>query len=227
MTLVQKEVKAVYKWTVKVRPVQELPFTPWANTILYAPLTSNANDQSWNWNNLTADNSFTYSSSGCYMETANHTWLLTPFNITSGWTWTISFWRKWTPYWSEDQRDIDIYFWSGKRFAWAWFYRQNNTWNCMIGSAWTQNWTLTSNTWQLCTITIDTNSIKVYLNGGLSFTWTISSGTSSYFRFGNEYNLWADRHWRGYMKDIIVENKTWSSTEVNDYYESIKSSYGH
>lgn len=42
------EVKAVYKWTVKVRPVQELPFTPWANTVAYFPLKNDILDHAGN-----------------------------------------------------------------------------------------------------------------------------------------------------------------------------------
>lgn len=68
---------------------------PWAKTIAYYPLTTNANDTSWNNNDLTADSSITYSSNWAYMPNSNYTWMTTPFTRSVSWTTTISMWRKW------------------------------------------------------------------------------------------------------------------------------------
>ena len=53
-------ISKVFLWDTQVRPsYTPWPWQPWANTLVYLPLATNSNDQSWNWNNGT-DTNITY-----------------------------------------------------------------------------------------------------------------------------------------------------------------------
>ena len=105
---------------------------------------------------------------------------------------------------NDDQRDVDYSPSGSNRFIWSWFYNRNQAWNCMIWSTWTATTPMDYDTWQLLTVTIDNGDVTVYINGVQTFTWTMSSWTSAII-FGND--SWADRHWYGYMKDIISKKR--------------------
>jgi len=199
--------------------------SPWANTYAYYPLTANANDTSGNNRNMTAASAITYSAENwAYFPNSAHTWMLEPFNITSSWTWTFSWWQKTIAVRESDCRWIDIYWGStssNRRLCTIWQSNTQKFWRWSSATYQFASNTENANTWYLNTVTLNNWVLKAYVNWVYLWTGNVTTGyTSSYFRWGQEFNNWANRQLYGYIKDIIVESIVWSDTDVANYYNT-------
>lgn len=225
------QVSKVFVWDTQVRPTWWGGWQPWPNTIAYYPLTANAND-TVNGNNMTADALITFSSDWAYFPsgtTRSFAWMLEPntINITATWTWTIVWWQKTLGVIQGDARWLDLQYSSGS------FNRIFTAWsNASYGFHDTSIWfgsmpQLTTNRY-LNGITIDNGVVIAFANGNelTGATWTINTALSySFIRWGQEWWMWANRALYWYLKDIIIEDKKWTATEMYNYFEQTKWNY--
>lgn len=222
------KIKKVYLGQRQIYPDDEW-WQPGENTYAYYPLTANANDMSGNNRNIAISWASSYGSDGAVFISTNHNWLLIPFNITRWGTWTISVYVKLTPLSNaNDSKIMDLYTSSNRiscqvnnmsnvENAGKYVYRKNN-----LTNYWT--YAYTGWTWIHVCLTINNWTVKNYVNWTLQ--WTVScSGTTTYFRFWNEYNHAADRHLYWNIKEIIIENRTRTDQEVTDYFNQTKENY--
>lgn len=212
------KLKEAYLWAGKWQPT--------SNTYAYYPLTENANDYSGNNRNLTAASAITYSESNwAYLPNSAHTWMVEWFNITTSWTWTFSWWQKTIAVRDGDCRGIDIYWGASSRRLFTAWNSNTQTFNRSNSNTFWST-TETANVWYLNTVTLNNGTLTSYVNGVQLSSGSVATGyTSSYFRWGQEYNNGANRQLYGYLKDIIIENKVWTATEISDYYNSVKWNY--
>ena len=202
----------------------EFQFPIPTNTYAYYWLTQNWNDQSWNWRNLSVWSWITFSDeNGAYFPNSKHTWMVEPFQITSSWTWTIIWWQKTLWVVQSDARWIDIYFNNSNRICSLWSSNKQGFYiKADINKPYTEN----SNTWYNHIITISNWTVKLYVDNQLRYTWSINTWlTSSYFRWWQEYNNAYPRQLYWYLKWIIVENKVYSDSERDKYWNKNKSQY--
>jgi len=212
-------VKEVFVWTTKVRPSG---WTPWANTLLYMPMTKDFKDKTGNntitnsWATIT-----TVDGIKCWYFNSNRlTCSNTPLSTTNQ---TISVWLKtssssgWWIIWSNHS---GIYSWdllivNTSKIYWVYM---DPSWKDIYASSWA-----TSNTW----INVIVSWKKIYLNwiDVTSNTQTWTSITTWY-----AYTIWQQNSWAlsyiWYMSELILENKARTAQEISDYYNSTKSNYG-
>lgn len=250
-------IQKIYVGTHQVRPAVTPPFTPWANTVAYYPLTATTtvNDQSGNNYNLTNAGNATWTTEdwvSClytdgieygtgYVYTQS---LPTPTSITismwakatNNWSGTYASWLfdtdwDYQPQWNHWIR-WELYSWNGSVYivvwnGWAWTpwtFNQRNTW---ITYSAIQNRTL----W---TITYDgtTNNVAIYVNWALNSGNVITANIPSWnwlenFTLGVGWrNASPNRHFKGYISEVILEDTGRSGQQVLDYYNSTKSIYG-
>lgn len=205
---------------------------PWANTIAYYPLVTNANDTTSNHNDMTADALITFSSDWAYLPSGtgnSFEWLLEPntVSIPSTWTYTILWWQKTLWVVSGDARWLDLQYssWSNNRLFTAWNTNGNYNFHNTSGGVLTA--TENANTRYLNAITINNWVVEAYVNGTkLTGSLTLNTSVSySFLRWWQEGSLWANRALHWYLKDIIIEDKCWTVQEVSDYFNQTKSLY--
>ena len=223
-------VKEIFVGTTKVRPAG---WKPWANTIAYYPLTANANDESWNGNNGTANwvSFSTYDWVDCaYFDWSVYTKIQLP------WLWSFSeitmVIRAKTTYSlpsvsclfmlapSTDNKNMAIQ-WNNSKFIlsrWNW------------SSAYDINdWTANDWIWHCVVATKDSSAAKLYVDGTLIWQDTRSSSVQS--------DSWHSAIWwhatstnaqfiyKWYLSNSIIENKARTADEISDYYNQTKSNY--
>ena len=224
MELVRKKIRKVYLGSTLVWSAW---WQPWANTIAYYPLTSDANDATSNHYNMTADSLITFSSDWAYFPsgtTRSFQWLLVPntLSISTSWTYTI-LWRQKTLWVLEsDCRWIDLYRSNVRIFsAWSSDNQMYGIWRDSV------NVTQMEWTWYLNTLIINNGTATVYSNAGTAVGSESlpTSYTFTTFRWGNEYNTAYKRCLYWYLKDIIIENRVWTEQEINDYFDISKWNY--
>ena len=198
-------------------------WTPWVNTYAYYPLTTDANDATANNRNLSADASITYSTANwALLPSSRHSWMLEPFNITSSGTWTISWWQNTIWIYQSDARWIDCFLnWSNRISTW-WVNNNQDLW------IWNQRATVTetSGVWYHHVVTISNWVAVFYMDWEQKLTNNVTTGlTSTYFRWGQEYNNAYYRELFWYLKDIIIEDVVWTGTDVSNYFNLTKGDY--
>jgi len=202
---------------------------PSSSTIAYYPLTATdtVNDKSWNWKNLTntwvtfgtvwnvscatfngssylnrSESLFTWSSTFTVNLWYRRTWTYAAhYNVFAVWTagWTNSFiiWMTETDW---------------KMMLW-WWTNDRNTW-----------YSLTENTWLNIVVTHSWWTVKVYGNGSLVYTWTVSYSIQSWYTW---VGCWTTNNacmiWN--LSNVIIENKVRTAQDVKDYYDGTKSLY--
>lgn len=210
---------------------------PWENTLLYWPLTENANDYSWNSNNGTVYSSVSFSSNWAYFSWSNYTtnFIEFPSSFYPWTSFTVSLRiKRW-----ENNKEIRIFsdWWSNyRRVLWA----LANDWymNLLFGngntsqSDWTSIQTYSANTWYNYVLVKNWASATLYRNWELVWTHTFSYNPNPGWLAVWEYWIWNIRTtssssytWTWYIKDYIIENKLWTAQEVQDYYNNTKSLY--
>ena len=204
-------------------------YTPWANTIVYYPLTSTTlwNDQSWNNFNLTNWWGVAFGTYGwvdCGYFTTKNCLKTSTGNILNNWSSTFT-WLAW-------MRFIDAGTWYPRIFTCSsqsngLLVMQKDTllviWNSGINS-WityqTWGWHLYAITWNYSTGEftwyVDTTSSSWTWNGSSYGSWLCIWGTNS---TGTDIFNW-------YMSNIIYENKIRTAEEISAYYNATKATYG-
>lgn len=220
----------------------EKPFTPWANTIAYRPLTSSTtvNDQSWNNKNLTNHWGVTFGTYGgvsCVsFDNTQTLWLTSSLWMTWNPIFTFNVricrvgYSTWTPVksqifmlWPINTNTSQV--WVAINWAWSNEY-QYWTWGSADVDTWAYN---TANVWELVTFTNDGTTKKFYKNWTLIKQWSLSYNISGWdltiWSFSSSFNSHYQSFY-GYMSEFIVENKVRTAQEITDYYNASKSIYG-
>ena len=224
----------VYIWTsgeLKNDYIGEfVPYTPWANTLAWYKLESNANDYSGNLRNGTGHN-MTYTTQS-WVSCAYFNW--SNWYISLPWFWTLS--------------SLTVSLWTNSSYSWSMSNTPFSTWPTtnnanfqiynnatdLAASRW--NWSNSDylSTWIDCTdwtwhnIVVSNGSdwLKIYVD------WVLKASSNNvrtvksdnwycfiwYWRTSPIYYLW-------YISNVIVENKVWTATEVSTYYNNSKSIY--
>jgi len=207
---------------------------PWANTVAYYKMDWNANDSSWNGNNWTATNitwvdwktgswaaRFTRSSTSKIVMWTSSTLKPTTALTFSMWIRIINYPASYCSIW-----------WNTLAWKDRWYLFDSHTTgvNFRVG-----NWTrlmlsapsslIPTNVWNNLCWTRDWATVSFYINGGLVATGSKSSitYTSTGFSLWNYYNdntsaIMFD--WD--IDEVIVENRAWTATEVQEYYNLTK-----
>lgn len=233
MTLYEHSLKAAY--------IGKPEWTPWANTVAYRPLnsTTTVNDQSGNGYNLTQTwGSFgTYNGVDCFYNgwsTTGYFTLTSWANIPTGNTnRTILLWAYPTGYSSSYARYFLDY---GGSSAGTAVYLSLSTAQKPNASIYSTSVTGSTNMstsgWSLLTFTSTGNTFNLYVNG--TSVWTSSSWTINTTALSSSYPLRLMRQntstsnnyqVRGYISEVIIENKTRTADEIADYYNQTKSNY--
>lgn len=80
------------------------------------------------------------------------------------------------------------------------------------------NTALTESAWYHVCVIVIANSGTFYINGAADGTFTTSGGFSA-TNFGNDIS---SQKFKGYMDEIIFENRAWSYAELKKYYSQAK-----
>jgi hypothetical protein len=231
--------------------VYEAPrkWKPWANTLLYLPLESDIVDQSWQAITRVFSSSWiSYTTVGGV--TSLHTWttwwlkLTTPYPLI----WknetnpvTVSVLVYVTSQQTSDRRVIiDRWATNGNRifFVLEW-WTTNIRYDVDYNGVWKEvspRWTITANQWMHLVLVSTTASIKGYKNGEL--VWQITpwrsnpwwyrpysyDNTQWIFCTRDVNNYWCSLNWNA--RELIVENKEWTTDDVSSYYNYIKNKLG-
>lgn len=226
------QISKVFLWDTQVRPTVQ-PWQPNEHTLLYYPLTANANDASGNSRNWTAYNA-TFSTD----DWAFLIW------TQSSWNWRIespSF-KVWTVYtlntrvklptalsgnhyvnlqtnWSYSPRYIQAWLWA----TWITVLLWNGSSSNGAAMEWSVSlWTTRHN----IVMVRDGNKVTMYLDGvSLWEQTTTYSASLPQFRFGVDNWVWADYWASSYFKDYFIEDILWKSQRVSDYFRSTKRNY--
>ena len=205
----------VYIWTDQ--------WLPWENTVAYYPLTSSTtvNDISGNNRNLTNNWSvvfWTYKWVNCAYTNWTNQYLSQSFSF-SGSACSISIWVYFIK-WTAPNYD-PIYYWN----LWIWI---NWTGNIINVSPWLpSSIALTSDSrWDNFIITYDGAwNLKFYRNWELIISGTWKSPTIwSNLRIWTNVSTGTD-YWKGWLSEVIIENRAWTAEQVAWYYNQTKSQY--
>lgn len=226
MVLVQKELKNAYIWEY-----QEW-WQPWANTLAYYPLAEDAKDYSGNGRDGT--NSWvTFSDGLATFSSARVSIPSDSWNYPSA-NFTISVWAR-AKNWVADNMYIvgklDYYATSMQSFfynVWITYSTHYATWWFATWSDYnTYPWASTVVIWlderHLYTLTNDWTTKTLYLDKTQVAQATANTTTST---ISMPLTIWAatyrnnNAYFDGNIKDVIIENKTWSLQDISDYYDN-------
>lgn len=214
MTLVQKEIKKVYLGTNQVRPVQELPYTPTANTIAYFPFQENQLDV---MENYSLTNSWTKESLWFSFSTITNFVYSQPLEYerffgfwakpSSSTTWALWFSNLWWMRFNWNVNNI-------KEFT------MKDSWGTFHGGS--ISWTWTTNIRYYIAFTINTsNQYKWWVNGVQKWSGTYAPATyTGSSVFGADGSGGATT-----FSDFIVERAAWTADQVTAYFNKTKSTY--
>ena len=245
----QKIIKFMYG-NRAIRPKPPKGREPWANTVLYVPMTEDLLDHSWN-NRTVTNNWVTISNKlwvfnwSSYLDLGNDSWT---YNVNLN---TISVWFKWNGGGSKDNCII------GKS---EYYMRWHTYWQYQISiheedrhlTAWWMNGTdynahplnfrtsswgsptlwpvAQANKWYHLVLTRDWNTKKAYIDWVLVATEDNTDNTNS--NWNNKHlRIWSferynyDSYFNWNISRVILENKVRTAQEVLDYYNSTKSLY--
>lgn len=213
-------------------PVTVTPRTPWANTVLYFPLTSDAVDIV---NNISLTSSGTTNYTTVWWVTsANFTRDNCLYNANVSWLpqWdvakTISLWAyitAWFVWWAW----IVLY---GTDAAWKvfWLSWYSNSNDIILTKWWSvsSEYTPTRNVWSNYIFTYSPENKRVlYVNGTAVVTWSETAPTE-WTKFYIGANIDSELARLGYkwnLSNVILENKERTAQEVSDYYNQTKWDY--
>lgn len=217
-------VKWIYCWTTKVRPSG---WQPWANTLIYCPLTSDYTDHSWNSNTINIKHTptlTTYWGVACaYLDqlVCLYTDILSLTTYTMS-VWVNHQWGKWRE-WVILVQWKNTWVWSGVRW---WLYQSKFT-ASIVNVGYSTQYTVNYTWWHLVTFTRNGNNFKMYWDGVYKGTYNDTYTSDYRFWINDFYNFDnANHQWKWYYSNWIVENKVRTDTEISDYYNLTKSTYG-
>ena len=238
------EAKEVYVWDKQVRPAR--PRKPTSNTIVYYEFNNNLQDSINNSHPLSLTQwtaqYWTIWMRKCFTFDWSTYLSATPM-IPSAWPFTISCWCLWATKnisWNVWQAYYQqAYLVTGsENVIWTAISMYERTWT--LRSWWKWIWdldtwySLSINTWYNIVFTYISWTLKIYVNWTLVSTQsrTINTHTPDYFWVWRrwEYASWTAwsnvlvaNWWK--VSELFAENKTWTATEVLDYYNLTKSNY--
>lgn len=224
MVLREQAVKYVYigEWEA---PTPE-PRTPWANTVAYFPFTSSTTvyDQSWNNNDLT--NAWGVVFTNDYAEWPTTSELYNnSFTIPS--VVYMGLWVNATSFTDYNDRIVRSWndVWLMYRNPWdndyTFLNEKSGSGNTMVGST-----PPVANKWYYVFTTWTNWSLKLWFIDN----WTMVTTTSPYSLSTSGISLGIGTSsvydaYRGYMSELIIEDKVWTDQEIIDYYDSMKANY--
>lgn len=213
---------------------------PNANTVAYRPLTATTtvNDQSWNNYNLTQTwwSFTTLNWVSCFY----NGWSTTGyFNLTSApkipsgnADRTISFWgspsgysssyQRWFISYGQDSSGKSMYIGTSTWWAYRVYFNGTYLTNPSAFTAWT---------WALITFVGNWTSKYLYVNwiqvATTTYTQSTTAVSSSYpFRLMRQNtSSSSNQQVRWYLSEVIIEDKAWTATEVENYFNDNKSKY--
>lgn len=201
---------------------------PWANTLLYWPLVTDANDASGNSRDGTPTSSVTFSSSDwAYIPSGNRI-NIPQFTVPT--VVTISMWVKfitvgntWRLYsdWSGSIRNMLVHHYNLSKLSWLFWDWSTNQQELQ------RNDTLTYNVWNNYVLVKNWTSVTVYHNNQDKGTQTTLYNVAWWNNTWQEFSIW-NISWETaqyYFKDYIIEDKAWTQQEVSDYYNLTKWNY--
>ena len=207
------------------------PWTPWANTIVYYPFSTDFSDQSWNWYDLTWYNSATIGTLNwlsCLDLTAIQSYLWTTVSWIPQW-WqarTEMFWVKWSALWNYPTHQYGTA--SFNKWSTIWINNNNPNWilwsNYWYNVLWT--WPISVSVWHHVAVVINGSwsaGQVMYVDGVAwpNASLTINTqGTTLYIGKNRDNNY---LNW--YMSNFIIEDKARTAQEVLDYYNQTKWDY--
>lgn len=232
----------VYIWTTELYKayIGENPtWKPNAHTVAYRPLTETTTmyDKSWNNYNLTKiDGSFTTIwGVSCFYNGGGSSGY---FNLTS-WanipSWnaarTISMWVRVTALWSYVNYIFNYWNWNNANQAFSLYATTATKFAASTKSNEVTSSVFTKNVWYLLTFTLGSWAAKFYVNGeyigSLTGTQNTQAISSSYplriFRLMNSTST--NYQTRGYLSEVIIEDKAWTATEIASYFNNNKEKY--
>lgn len=230
----------VYAMPLKEAYIGRWKWSPNANTVAYRPLnsTTTVNDQSWNSYNLTQTwGSFgTYNGVDCFYNgnsTAGYFDLTSWANIPTGNAdRTILMWAYPTGYNSSYSRYFIDY--GGSSAGTAVYVDINTSWKpyaSIYSTGITGSNAMSTSSWSLLTFTSTGNTFNFYVNWASiwSSSWTINTTaiSSSYPLRLMRQNTASSSNYqvRGYISEVIIENKTRTADEIANYYNQTKANY--
>lgn len=210
---------------------------PWVNTVLYVPMDTDLLDH---WpNNISLTNTNVTISNVGWVDAGLFPTIDAYYNLSvdlssyiSSGDFTVLVWVNALelPTWSNPTPFTSIrwgfatspYRWTSMTLSTGWF---------VIGVEWWQVQSSiipTLNTWCLICWVYKTNEWILYINWNQEATssWTLSYGFQNFgiwMDWGDDE--WKRRHRRWYMSNFIIENKVWTSQEIQDYYDQTKWDY--
>jgi hypothetical protein len=233
------KIKRILVGTQQVYPAG---WKPWANTIAYYPLQSDANDYSWNGRNLTNSwitfsdwvGVFNGSSQGYYTNQSlfnksqpfTYSVWVNPTSIPS---WNSSDWPYASNlvmiYQSGDKSTHDKMLWLCDSNKWYWYNYYN--WRCEAYASWVQ-----TNTWNHLVFVFDWTTNTVYLNWAAwtpvacwgSYTWYSSATLLIWDSQDTSATQLKKFYWK--LSNVIIESTSWTAQEVSAYYNWTKWNYG-
>ena len=196
---------------------------PWDNTLAYYPLSSDFNDASWNWYNLT--NTWATITTKAWVDCAYYNWSSYSTNSSVP-NWTSRTLSAWVYIETNKSSNMGVICtwdtdWS---FVWLWIY----SWKWYITDRWThdQVWTISVlNWWHLITATISNwSNMILYTDWVQNASYTFSRGAWNSITIGARTWSWTEKlTW--YVSNVIVEDKARTADEITAYYNLTKSNY--
>lgn len=215
------KIQKIYIGSNLVRPEVPPLYTPTANTLMYMRFKGNYNDEMWNTLTLTwtaptywatsAWEKYSIWVSGTSLANTNISWFW--------WDCTVSCWIN--PTTESVWRTIFIYWDKGYSGAWYWL-EMNTSRRLYVYRRWGSsyridtNQTISADTWTNIIMTHSDRNTVIYING------TQANSNTYNYDYNSKFSMWS-MIWK--FDEFIMENKTWTATEVSNYFSATKSYY--
>ena len=219
-------------------------WTPWANTVAYIPLRDDLLDHwpnqytltnSW-WVTIVNDKAniwvWYFNWSSRLLNTSISSWLplwataktiscYVRFNYVSSTQSQemVWFWRCWWGSSDSANKSFFLFRDKSKRLAFTTWWSSNDK---------PTNVTIVDNTWYHLLATDDGTTYKIYVNWVLNTSGTLTpntTGTAIVIGWTIDTRSQYEDYVYWYISDVIIENKAWSSQEIQDYYNLTKWNY--
>lgn len=221
----------IQQWLMASYPVIVWWFTPTVSTLIWYKLLSDSLDYSWNSNNWTSTSvTFSWTDASFNGSTSK---ILSTSALTLNTAQTFSCWFK------------TISASTGSAFIWSWTTPPNpdceymmsvnptsNNWSVRWYISWTSSgssneyssW-LNDWSWHLFTYTNDNTNQKTYVDWSLVWTttvtlWNVNTTRKVWIWCVNYDDSSQANFYNWYIKHVIIENRTWSATEITTYFNN-------
>ena len=203
---------------------------PWVNTLLYLPLATNSNDQSWNGNNGT-DTNITYSDWKAVFNTSGTSCILidTTSLPTHDYTLHMIVARTTNSWYQVAFRYSDGSGYDNARcyisgygtYTDGWVTHQQTDLSVCNSSVRVNKWLVDTDTSEHLLSFVVYESWYTYIKFYIDWVYQVSKvATSSYYANAkiSFWNRWYSMNeWlKGTMREVIMENRVWSDSEVLD-----------